>query len=203
MQTTFSLQYPLILASNSPRRKEILSQAGFSFSVLPSDVDESFEESLSLEDVPAILSKRKALALSDVHPNALILAADTVVILEGTILNKPTTKQEAYDMLSQLSGKTHQVITGITLKSPLELQTKIDSANVTFRSLAQWEIDWYVRGGSSMDKAGAYGVQDFIGMAGIASLEGSFYTVMGLPIFQVYEWLNPFILDAKQNPIPF
>ena len=133
----------------------------------------------------------------------MILAADTVVILEGTILNKPTTKQEAYDMLSQLSGKTHQVITGITLKSPLELQTKIDTANVTFRSLAQWEIDWYVRGGSSMDKAGAYGVQDFIGMAGIASLEGSFYTVMGLPIFQVYEWLNPFILDAKQNPIPF
>jgi septum formation protein len=203
MQTTFSLQYPLILASNSPRRKEILSQAGFSFSVLPSDVDESFEESLSLEDVPAILSKRKALALSDVHPNALILAADTVVILEGMILNKPTTKQEAYDMLFQLSGKTHQVITGITLKSPMELKTKIDTANVTFRSLAQWEIDWYVRGGSSMDKAGAYGVQDFIGMAGIASLEGSFYTVMGLPIFQVYEWLNPFILDAKQNPIPF
>ncbi len=111
MQTTFSLQYPLILASNSPRRKEILSQAGFSFSVLPSDVDESFEESLSLEEVPAILSKRKALALSDVHPNALILAADTVVILEGTILNKPVTKQEAYDMLSQLSGKTQQVIT--------------------------------------------------------------------------------------------
>lgn len=203
MQTTFSLQYPLILASNSPRRKEILSQAGFSFSVLPSDVDESFEESLPLENVPAILSKRKALALSDIHPNALILAADTVVILEGTILNKPTTKQEAYDMLSQLSGKTHQVITGITLKSPMELKTKIDTANVTFRSLAQWEIDWYVRGGSSMDKAGAYGVQDFIGMAGIASLEGSFYTVMGLPIFQVYEWLNPFILDAKQNPIPF
>jgi len=106
-------------------------------------------------------------------------------------------------MLSQLSGKTHQVITGITLNSPLGLQTKTDTANVTFRSLAQWEIDWYIRGGSSMDKAGAYGVQDFIGMAGIASLEGSFYTVMGLPIFQVYEWLNPFILDAKQNPIPF
>ena len=203
MQTNFSLQYPLILASNSPRRKEILSQAGFSFSVLPSDVDESFGDDLLLEEVPAILSARKALALSDIHPNALILAADTVVILEGKILNKPATKQEAFDMLSQLSGKTHQVTTGITLKSPLGIQTKTDTSKVTFRSLAQWEIDWYVRGGSSMDKAGAYGVQDFIGMAGIASLEGSFYTVMGLPIFQVYEWLSPFILDAKQSPIPF
>jgi septum formation protein len=203
MQTNFSLQYPLILASNSPRRKEILSQAGFSFSVLPSDVDESFDDGISLEEVPAILSARKALALGDIHPNTLILAADTVVILEGKILNKPSTKLEAFDMLSQLSGKTHQVTTGITLKSPLGIQTKTDTSKVTFRSLAQWEIDWYVRGGSSMDKAGAYGVQDFIGMAGIASLEGSFYTVMGLPIFQVYEWLSPFILDAKQNSIPF
>lgn len=203
MQTNFSLQYPLILASNSPRRKEILSQAGFSFSVLPSDVDESFDDGISLEEVPAILSARKALALGDMHPNTLILAADTVVILEGKILNKPSTKLEAFDMLTQLSGKTHQVTTGITLKSPLGIQTKTDTSKVTFRSLAQWEIDWYVRGGSSMDKAGAYGVQDFIGMAGIASLEGSFYTVMGLPIFQVYEWLSPFILDAKQNSIPF
>ncbi len=203
MQSNFSLQYPLILASNSPRRKEILSQAGFSFSVLPSDVDESFDVNLPLEDVPAILSARKALALSDIHPNALILAADTVVILEGKILNKPSNKLEAFEMLSQLSGKTHQVITGITLKSPMGIQTKTDTSKVTFRTLAQWEIDWYIRGGSSMDKAGAYGVQDFIGMAGIASLEGSFYTVMGLPIFQVYEWLRPFILDAKQSPILF
>ncbi len=203
MQSTFSLQYPLILASNSPRRKEILSQAGFSFSVLPSDVDESFSSQTPLEEVPAILSERKALALSEIHPNALILAADTVVILDEKILNKPASKQEAFAMLSQLSGKTHQVITGITLQSPLGIKTKIDRADVTFRSLSHWEIDRYVRGGSSMDKAGAYGVQDFIGMAGIEKLDGSFYTVMGLPIYQVYEWLSPFILDAKQSPILF
>jgi len=146
MQSNFSLQYPLILASNSPRRKEILIQAGFSFSVLPSDVDESFDVNLPLEDVPAILSARKAQALSDFHPNALILAADTVVILEGKILNKPSTKLEAFEMLSQLSGKTHQVITGITLKSPMGIQTKTDTSKVTFRTLAQWEIDWYIRG---------------------------------------------------------
>ena len=203
MQSTFSLQYPLILASNSPRRKEILSQAGFSFSVLPSDVDESFSSQTPFEEVPAILSERKALALSEIHPNALILAADTVVILDEKILNKPASKQEAFAMLSLLSGKTHQVITGITLQSPLGISTKIDRADVTFRPLSHWEIDWYVRGGSSMDKAGAYGVQDFIGMAGIEKLEGSFYTVMGLPIYQVYEWLSPFILDAKQSPILF
>jgi septum formation protein len=201
MQDSFSLQLPFILASNSPRRKEILTQAGFQFSVLPSDVDESFEAHLSPQDVPVMLAERKVKALLQSCTNSLILAADTVVILDNEILNKPVDKQDALQMLKKLSGKTHQVVTGIALASPQGIVTAADSALVRFRTLADWEINWYVRGGASLDKAGAYGVQDFIGMAGIEKLDGSFYTVMGLPIYQVYQLLQPFILESKQIPL--
>jgi septum formation protein len=201
MHDSFSLQLPFILASNSPRRKEILTQAGFQFAVLPSDVDESFPNEMILQDVPVMLAERKAKAILESCPNSLVLAADTVVILENEILNKPANKQEALQMLKKLSGKTHEVVTGIALASPSQLVTASDSALVRFRELADWEIEWYVRGGASLDKAGAYGVQDFIGMAGIEKLDGSFYTVMGLPIYHVYQLLKPFILESKQMPL--
>ncbi len=201
MQDSFSLQLPFILASNSPRRKEILTQAGFQFSVLPSDVDESFDAHLSPQKVPEMLAVRKAKSLLQNCANSLILAADTVVILDNEILNKPSDKQDAMQMLKKLSGKTHQVVTGIALASPQGIVTASDSALVHFRTLADWEINWYVRGGASLDKAGAYGVQDFIGMAGIEKLDGSFYTVMGLPIYHVYQMLQPYILESKQIPL--
>ena len=174
MQSTLSLSFPLILASNSPRRREILSQAGFAFSVVASDVDESFPANMPLSEVPVFLSEKKARVLADINPHAIILAADTVVILDDVILNKPADKSEARD-----------------------------SAIVSFRALGDWEVDWYVKGGFGLDKAGAYGVQDFIGMAGIEKMEGSFYTVMGLPIFHVFNLLTPYILDSKQAQIQF
>lgn len=201
MHDSFSLQLPFILASNSPRRKEILTQAGFQFAVLPSDVDESFSTDIPPQQVPVMLAERKAQALIESCGNSLVLAADTVVILENEILNKPADKQDALRMLQKLSGKTHEVVTGIALASPNGLVTASDSAWVRFRELADWEMEWYVRGGASLDKAGAYGVQDFIGMAGIEKLEGSFYTVMGLPIFHVYQLLKPYILESKQMPL--
>jgi septum formation protein len=201
MQDSFSLQFPFILASNSPRRKEILSQSGFQFTVLPSDVDESFPADLNAQHVPVMLAERKARALMDTCTNTLILAADTVVILGDEILNKPADKQEALQMLKKLSGRTHEVVTGIALATPQGIVTAADSAFVKFRELADWEMEWYVRGGASLDKAGAYGVQDFIGMAGIQELTGSFYTVMGLPIYQVYQLLQPYILESKQMPL--
>lgn len=201
MHDSFSLQLPFILASNSPRRKEILTQAGFQFAVLPSDVDESFSTDIPPQQVPVMLAERKAQALIESCGNSLVLAADTVVILENEILNKPADKQDALRMLQKLSGKTHEVVTGIALASPNGLVTASDSAWVRFRELADWEMEWYVRGGASLDKAGAYGVQDFIGMAGIEKLEGSFYTVMGLPIYHVYQLLKPFILESKQIPL--
>lgn len=203
MQSTLSLHYPLILASNSPRRREILSQAGFAFSVVASDIDESFPADIPLSEVPVFLSEKKARVLADINPQAIILAADTVVILDDVILNKPADKSEAREMLQLLSGKTHEVVTGITLITPNETVSIADSAMVSFRSLADWEVDWYVKGGFGLDKAGAYGVQDFIGMAGIEKINGSFYTVMGLPIFHVFNLLKPYILDGKQAQIQF
>ena len=191
MQTSLSLQYPFILASNSPRRKEILRSAGFEFSVLPSDVDESFSSDMKPQEVPVHLAERKANELARISPNSLVLAADTVVILG-------TDKSEAIYMLQQLSGKTHEVVTGIALHTPQGLLTKADSALVKFRTFEDWEIDFYVREGSCLDKAGSYGVQDFLGMVGIESIQGSFYTVMGLPIFDVYQLMKPYILDGKQ-----
>ncbi len=201
MHDSFNLQLPFILASNSPRRKEILTQAGFQFAVLPSDVDESFPTDIPPQQVPVMLAERKAQALIESCGNSLVLAADTVVILDNEILNKPADKPDALRMLQKLSGKTHEVVTGIALASPQGIITAADSAMVRFRELADWEMEWYVRGGASLDKAGAYGVQDFIGMAGIEKLEGSFYTVMGLPIYQVYQLLKPFILESKQMPL--
>ena len=203
MQSTLSLHYPLILASNSPRRREILSQAGFAFSVVASDVDESFSADIPLAEVPVFLSEKKARVLADINPHAIILAADTVVILDNVILNKPADKSEAREMLQLLSGKKHEVVTGITLITPNETVSIADSAKVSFRALADWEVDWYVKGGFGLDKAGAYGVQDFIGMAGIEKMNGSFYTVMGLPIFHVFNLLKPYILDGKQAQIQF
>ncbi len=203
MQSTLSLSFPLILASNSPRRREILGQAGFAFSVVASDIDESFPADMPLNEVPVFLSEKKARVLADINPHAIILAADTVVILDQLILNKPNDKSEAREMLQLLSGKTHEVVTGITLITPNETVSIADSAMVSFRVLGDWEVDWYVKGGFGLDKAGAYGVQDFIGMAGIEKLDGSFYTVMGLPIFHVFDLLTPYILDSKQAQIQF
>ncbi len=203
MQSTLSLSFPLILASNSPRRREILGQVGFAFSVVASDIDESFPADMPLDEVPVFLSEKKARVLADINPHAIILAADTVVILDDIILNKPADKSEAREMLKLLSGKTHEVVTGITLITPNETVSIADSAMVSFRSLADWEMDWYVKGGFGLDKAGAYGVQDFIGMAGIEKIDGSFYTVMGLPIFHVFNLLKPYILDSKQAQIQF
>jgi septum formation protein len=180
MQNSLSLQFPFVLASNSPRRKEILRNAGFEFSVLPSDVDESFDVAMKPQEVPVHLAERK------------------VVILENEILNKPSDKSEAIQMLQKLSGKTHEVVTGIALHTPQGLFTKADSALVKFRTFEEWEIDFYVREGSCMDKAGSYGVQDYLGMVGIESIQGSFYTVMGLPIYEVYQLMKPYILDGKQ-----
>ncbi|MHA8065696.1 Maf family protein [Aquirufa sp. ROCK2-A2] len=199
MQNNLTLQFPLILASNSPRRKEILSQAGFEFTILPSDIDESFPDDMPAQEVPKMLAEKKAQVLSASVNNQLVLAADTVVIIDGKILNKPMDKSEARQMLLDLSGRTHQVITGIALAGPHGLYSTIDESLVTFKKLVDWEIDFYVRGGSGLDKAGAYGVQDFIGMVGIEEIKGSYYTVMGLPIFQVYQYLLPYILESKQG----
>lgn len=199
MEALLNLSQPLFLGSNSPRRKEILHSAGFHFTVLPANIEEDFDENMALEKVPVFLSQKKVKALIETGiPSGIVLTADTVVIVENQILNKPKDRAEALQMLSLLSGKTHKVVTGFAIEGPNISIADSDEAFVTFRKLEQWEMEFYVKTGTAMDKAGAYGIQDFIGMVGIEKLEGTFYTVMGLPIYKVYQSLMPFVLEGRE-----
>lgn len=199
----FNLQYPLILGSNSPRRKEILQECGFNFTVLPSYIEEDFPHDLSIEKVPAFLAEKKADSIIPlVKKKSLILCSDTVVIVEGKILNKPENPAHAYEMLQLLSGKSHQVITAFCLVLPNG--KKIIESDITLvevKKLAKWEIEFYIKQGKGMDKAGGYGIQDFFGMVGIKKLEGSYYTVMGLPIDQIFQHISPYLAEANQLSI--
>ncbi len=187
------LSRPLILASLSPRRKEILQSAGFTFRVEARPTTEAFPPDMPSEDVPVYLAAGKAACFGEEFGEAIVLCADTVVILDEKIMNKPADEEEAFQMLSALSGKKHRVVTGVALKTAGKLTTFSDTAFVTFKELSEEEIRYYIRRCSPFDKAGSYGVQDFIGMAGIPKIEGSFYTVMGLPVHLVYQHLTPYI----------
>ncbi len=184
----------ILLVSASPRRRQILSDAGFQFEVVPASVDESFDPHLSPARVPEMLARRKVEAFGNADPEKIIVGADTVVIIDGTLLNKPENREQATEMLHLLSGKTHEVVTGVCIHSRLGIQTFADTTRVHFKTLTPEEIDFYIDHFRPFDKAGAYGVQDFIGMIGIDRLEGSFYNVMGLPVHLVYEHLKPFIV---------
>lgn len=184
----------LILASNSPRRKEILGLAGFDFEVIVRPTSEDFDPGLPYEKVPELLATLKAECFGDFDDNYLVVTADTVVVLENRIINKPQNENEAFEMLASLSGKTHEVVTGVCIKNGLDCQSFIDITSVTFEELTEAEIWFYIKNHHPMDKAGAYGVQDFIGMIGIPKIEGSFYTVMGLPIHLIYKALKPYII---------
>lgn len=183
----------VILVSASPRRKQILLDAGFRFEVKSAPVDESFDPDIPAEKVPEILARRKVEAFGNEDPQKIIIGADTVVIVNGRIFNKPENRREATDMLSRLSNSTHEVITGVCIQANHNLVTFSDTTRVHFKALSIEEITYYIDHFSPFDKAGGYGVQDFIGMVGIDRLEGSFYTVMGLPIHKVYEYLKPYI----------
>lgn len=190
------LSFPLILASGSPRRRQLLHDLGFSFQVTVSDADESFGPELDPISVPAMLAERKAMAIWHHHPHHLVLAADTVVEASSIILNKPQDAEEAIQMLELLSGQDHFVHTGISLAEPGgNIQTLTDSTKVTFRQLDRNEIRWYVDHYKPWDKAGAYGIQEWIGMIGVEKMEGSYFTVMGLPTHKVWDLLLPFTTD--------
>jgi septum formation protein len=176
-----SLPFPLILASGSPRRKELLTIFQIPFEILVSDVDESFDDSVLPRELPAMLSERKARAVQEMKPGALILAADTVVDLNGKILNKPTDRLEAESMLKDLSGQVHAVHTSYCILSPETKIIRTDTTMVHFRELSDKEIHWYLNEGKPMDKAGAYGIQEWIGLIAVDKLDGSYFTVMGLP----------------------
>lgn len=180
---------PLILASSSPRRQYLMKEAGFRFSVEKPEVDESFPEMLPVDQVARYLANKKAEIFRTSIHQEIIVTADTVVILDDVILNKPADRAEAIQMLSNLSGKTHLVMTGVCILSAEREESFDDTTEVTFKKLSQAEIEYYVDQFKPFDKAGSYGAQDFIGMIAIEKIVGSYFNVMGLPIHKVYEHL--------------
>jgi septum formation protein len=187
-----NISKPLLLASSSPRRQYLMKEAGFTFTVAHPDIDESFPGDMVLEEVPTYLARKKAQALLPNVKDEIILASDTVVILGNKILNKPLDRTEAISMLSSLSGNTHTVITAVCLLSKTKEDLFDDRTQVTFRKITKEEIEFYVDNYKPYDKAGAYGAQDWIGLTAIEKINGSYFTVMGLPMHRVYERLIKF-----------
>ncbi len=188
------LSKPLILASNSPRRQQLMRDAGFEFTVKVKDTNEDFPKIMPTKEVPAYLALKKAEAFRQELNNEIIITADTIVVVENEILNKPKDALEASEMLRKLSGRQHQVVTGVCLMTQENTETFIDVAEVFFRELTDFEINYYIKTCRPFDKAGAYGVQDFIGMVGIPRMEGSYFPVMGLPVHKVYEALSKYFV---------
>lgn len=187
--------FRLILASQSPRRRQLLSDAGIEYELAPRfECDEVFPDELPAEEVAEYLSRLKSEAYPlPLEKNDILLTADTVVVAGGEVLGKPADRADAIAIIEKLSGKEHEVITGVTLRSAGAIKSFSSHSKVHFRALSQEEIEYYVDTYSPMDKAGAYGIQEWIGYVGIEGIEGSFYNVMGLPIQRVYCELNEFV----------
>jgi septum formation protein len=183
---------PLILASSSPRRQFLLKEAGFSFTVDSPNIDESFPATMDVYAVPVFLAEKKAQELVSKITDQLVIASDTVVILKGGILNKPADRTDAIKMLSSLSGQTHVVVTGVCILDKKKKVLFDDRTEVTFKELSKAEIEFYIDTCKPFDKAGAYGAQDWLGMVGVEKINGSYFTVMGLPIHKVYHQLITF-----------
>ena len=186
--------YKILLASKSPRRRELLQQLRIPFNVVTlGGIDESFTEGMPLVDVPQYVSEKKADAFQAImKENELVITADTMVICDDRIMGKPKDTREAREMLQLLSGKTHKVATGVTLTT-LDRRTSFTTVTeVTFSVLSDKEIDYYIDNFQPFDKAGAYGIQEWIGGVAVSSLKGSYYNVMGLPIHRLYQELKLF-----------
>ena len=185
----------IILGSQSPRRRELMSGLDIPYRAISIDADESYPQELEGGDIPIYISRAKARAyIAHLHDDDLLITADTIVWLNGKMLGKPHDESEAREMIRQLSGKVHQVYTGVTFTRMIDgaavMESLVDKTDVTFRSLSEEEIAYYVENYKPLDKAGAYGVQEYIGYIGVSGMEGSYFNVMGFPIARVYEVLK-------------
>lgn len=182
----------IILGSQSPRRRELMAGLDLPFTAITIDADESYPASLQAGDIPYYISRAKARAYENqLLPDQLLITADTIVWLDGRMLGKPHDDAEAISMLRALSGKTHQVYTAVTFaQKGKELDTIVDRTDVTFAELSDEEINFYVRQYRPFDKAGAYGVQEWIGYVACSAMNGSYFNVMGLPVHKVYEYIK-------------
>ena len=182
---------PFILASGSPRRKQLLNQIGLEFMVIPSDVDEDFTLDLPPEAFTEHWAREKAKSVAKIHPDSLIVGADTIVVLDGNILGKPKDKKDSFNMLQSLSGKTHEVITGVSF---ISLEQELDHTFnertfVSFNTLSDRDINSYIDIYNPLDKAGSYGIQDWFSVH-IHRVEGCYYNVMGLPLSSFYSYFK-------------
>ena len=188
------ITYKIILASNSPRRKELLAGIDVPFEVRVMDgIDESYPDTLPIQDIAEYIAKKKATAYRETMAgDELVITADTIVVLGSKVMGKPHDANEASSMLRQLSGQTHQVITGVTLTTQERQISFSVETDVTFKNLSDEEIDYYVIHYRPFDKAGAYGIQEWIGHIGVTGMSGSYFNVMGLPVQRIYEALKTF-----------
>ena len=194
MLKKLSKKYNIILGSASPRRKELLSDINLKFSIQTSNEEETFSCSLIEEEIAEFLAKQKSKFLSEkLQQNDLLITADTIVSFNNELLNKPKNKKEAFETLSKLSKNTHKVITGVCLKSKNKEIIFSVTTMVTFKELSENEIYHYINKYNPYDKAGAYGIQDWIGKIGIININGSYTNVVGLPISELYQHLKLFI----------
>ncbi len=181
----------IVLASQSPRRKQLLEWAEIPFDVIVKETDELYPADLAVEEVPVYIARNKALAVqSEFSHDRIVLAADTIVVLQDTIIGKPKDKQDAIQILSKLSGQQHHVITGVVILRGAEEISFSDITTVSFHELTFEQIHFYVDKYKPYDKAGAYAIQEWIGVTGIKSIEGDFYNVMGLPVSRVVRALE-------------
>ena len=183
--------HKIILASQSPRRKQLLEWAEISFDIIVADTDESFPPTLSFDDAAIHIARNKALAIVNKNnSNVPVLAADTIVVCNSKIIGKPTDRRDAINILNNLSGNTHQVITGVVIIYGEKEIAFADTTTVCFHTLTQEQIIFYVDKYKPYDKAGAYAIQEWIGVVGIRSINGDFYNVMGLPVSRVLQELQ-------------
>jgi septum formation protein len=185
----------IILGSNSPRRKELLAGLGIDFIVDTGNTfEEVYEAGTPHERIPEVLSEGKSYGFHrPLEEGEILITSDTLVLCEDRVMGKPRSREEAFDMLRFLSGRGHKVITAITLRDKHNCKTSSDTANVYFKELSDREIEYYIDNFKPFDKAGAYGIQEWIGYIGIGKIEGSFFTIMGLPVHLVYNELLNFI----------
>ena len=197
IEPLLTLDIPLVLASQSPRRRQLLTQLGLQFSVMPAHIDElSMPLSLPPADYVQSLARNKAMAIAESlqEESVLVLGADTIVVIDGEILNKPLHEQDAFCMLKRLSGRTHTVFTGLALIESISKKTivEVKQTDVRFRELQDDEIHAYIATGSPMDKAGAYGIQEDFGAVFVESISGCYYNVVGLPLEMLYSMLREY-----------
>lgn len=184
----------IILASQSPRRRFLLKQLGIEFSEISADVDETLPEGMTPDQAAMFLSEKKADHFNEltIDPKNILITADTLVLVNGAILGKPLDREDAKKMLSALSGNMHQVVTGICIRSKEKSRVFTTWTDVYFKDLSEQEIDYYLEHFKPYDKAGAYGIQEWIGYIGITRIEGSYFNVMGLPVQRLYEELSKY-----------